>query len=88
MKLQVSELQKVKEKFITLELKYDVSEINLAEEVGKNKGLAQQVKTLEKDLTFEKSLTDVKKILQANITQSINDSWPSIQIILEQIDLV
>jgi len=58
-----------------------VSKINFVEEVRKNKGLAQQVKTLEKDLTFEKPLTDIKKILWTNITQSINDVWSSIQII-------
>ena len=78
MKLQVFELQKVKEKFVTLEQKYDVSKINFAEEVRKNKGLAQQVKTLEKDLTFEKPLIDIRKILWTNITQSINDVWSSI----------
>lgn len=85
MKLQVSELQKVKEKFLTLEQKYDVSKINFAEEVRKNKGLTQQVKTLEKDLTFENPLTNIRK---TNITQLINDVWSSIQIIFEQIDLV
>lgn len=73
MKLQVSELQKVKEKFVTLEQKYDVSKINFAEEVRKNKGLAQQAKTLEKDLAFEKPLTNIRKIVWTNITQSIND---------------
>ena len=54
----------------------------------KNKGLTQQVKTLEKDLTFEKPLTDIKKILWTNIIESINDIWSSIQIIFEQINLV
>lgn len=88
MKLQVTKLQKVKEKFITLEQKYDVSKFNFAKEVRKNKGLTQHVKTLEKDLTFEKPLTDIKKILWTNIIESINDVWSSIQIILEQIDLV
>jgi len=50
--------------------------------------LENKVKLLEKDLTFDKPLTEIKKILWANITQSINDVWPSIQIIFEQIDLV
>jgi len=71
-----------------LEQKYDVSKINFVEEVRKNKGLAQQVKTLERDLTFDNPLTDIKKILWTNITQLINDVWSSIQIIFEQIDLV
>ena len=71
-----------------MEQKYDVSKINFVEEVRKNKGLAQQVKTLERDLTFDNPLTDIKKILWTNITQLINDVWSSIQIIFEQIDLV
>jgi len=46
------------------------------------------VKSLEKDLTFDKPLADIRKILWTNITQSINDVCPSIQIIFEQIDLL
>lgn len=41
MKLQVTELEKLKEKFITLEQKYDISKFNFAEEMRKNKGLTQ-----------------------------------------------
>lgn len=78
MKLQVTELQKVKHKFITLEQKYDVSKFNFAEEMRKNKGLTQEIKILEKDLTFEKPLTDIRKILWTNIIVSINDIWSSI----------
>jgi len=48
----------------------------------------KQVKALEKDLTFEKPLIDIRRILWTNITQSINDVWSSIQIIFEQIDLL
>ena len=88
MKLQVSELQKVKEQFVTLEQKYDLPKIDFVEKVRENKGLAQQVKSLEKDLTFDKPLADIRKILWTNITQSINDVCPSIQIIFEQIDLL
>jgi len=88
LKLQVTELQKVKEQYATLEQRYDLSKINVAERTREIKGLEQRVKSLEKDLTFEKPLTEIRKILWANITQSINDVRPSIQIIFEQIDLV
>ena len=50
--------------------------------------MENKVKSLENDLTFDKPLAEIKKILWANITQSINDVWPSIQVIFEQIDLV
>jgi len=88
LKLQVTELQKVKEQYATLEQRYDLSKINVAERKRESKGLEQRVKSLEKNLTFNKHLTEIRKILWANITQSINDVWPSIQIIFEQIDLV
>ena len=48
----------------------------------------EQIKTLEKDLTFDRPLTEIRKILWSNIIDSINDIWSSIQIIFEQIDLV
>lgn len=88
LKLQVIELQKVKEQYATLEQRYDLSKINVAKRTREIKGLEQRVKSLEKDLTFDKPLTEIRKIFWANITQSINDVWPSIQIIFEQIDLV
>ena len=88
LKLQVTELQKEKEQFTTLEQKYDLSKINVAEKTGEIKRLENLVKALEKDLTFDKPLKEVKGILWANITQSINDVWPSIQIIYEKNDLV
>jgi len=80
-KLQVTKLQKVKEQCATLEQSYDISKINVAERKREIKGLEQRVKSLEQDLTFEKPLIEIRKILWANITQSINDVWPSIQII-------
>ena len=88
MRLQVSELNRVKEKFAKLERSYDISKINVVEKTREIKTLENKVKTLEKDLTFDKPLADIKKILWANITQSINHVWPSIQVIFEQIDLV
>lgn len=63
MKLQVTELQKVKQKFTTLEKKYDLSKINYAEERRKNKIMTEHIKALEKDLTFEEPLIDNRKIL-------------------------
>lgn len=88
MKLQVSEINTVKEQFSKIERSYDLSKINVAEKTREIKVLENKVETLEKYLTFDKPLAEVKKILWANIAQSINDVWPSIQVIFEQIDLV
>lgn len=82
MKLQVSELRKVKEQYANLEKMYDLSKISIVEESREIKGLEKKVKSLENDLTFDKPLPEIRKILRANITQSINVVWPSIQVIL------
>ena len=46
------------------------------------------MKTLEKELAFDKPLKEIRKILWANIIQSINEIWLSIQVIYEQLELV
>lgn len=88
MKLQVSELKHEKEQLAKMERDYDISKINIVEKTKEIKALENKVKTLENDLTFDKPLAEIKKILWANITQSINDVWSSIQVIFKQIDLV
>lgn len=70
------------------ERNYDISKISLVEKIRDIKSLESKVKTLEQEFTFDKPLAEIKKILWANIIQSINDVWPSIQMIYEQIDLV
>jgi len=66
-----------------MERNYDLSKINVVEKTKEIKALENKVKTLEKDLTFDKPLVEIKKILWANIIQSINDVWPSIHVIYE-----
>ena len=50
--------------------------------------MAERTKILEKDLTLEKPLGQTKEMLWANIIDSVNDIWPSIQVIFKQIELV
>jgi len=59
----------VKEQYDTLEQKYDLSKIKFSEKVREIKGLEQKVKSLEKDLTFDKPLVDIRNILWTNIIQ-------------------
>jgi hypothetical protein len=48
--------------------------------------MSERFKAMEKDLTLEKPLGQAKELLWANIIDSVNDIWPSIQVIFEQID--
>jgi len=50
--------------------------------------MEERIKFLEKDLTLERPLRDMKDILWANIIDSINDIWPYIQVIFEQTELI
>ena len=88
LKLQVTELQSLKFQLSTLENKYDQSKMSVAEKTREIKKLEKLVKALEKDLTMERPVSELKEILWYNIIQSIKNIWSSIQIIYEQRDLV
>ena len=88
LKLQVSELKEAKEKLAMVEISYDKSKMIVAEKTREVKALENRVKTLEKDLSLDKPLGEIKGILWANINQSISDVWRSIQTIYEKIDLI
>ncbi len=58
------------------------------EEVQKSTRLTKSMKSLAKELTMKEPLGQAKEQLWANIIDSVNDIWPSIQAIFEQSDLV
>ena len=84
----MAELKEAKEKLAKLEEKYDKSKQNLAEKTREVRTLEKRIKDLEKELTLEKTLIEVKKILWAKIGQSITDQWQSIEAIHDQIELI
>lgn len=83
LRLQVSELKRVKEQLAKVEKNYDKSKMNVAEKIREVKTLENKVRTLEKLLTLDKPLAEIKGILWANINQSVSNVWPSIQVIYE-----
>jgi len=50
--------------------------------------MSERIKVIEKDLTLEKPLGQAKELLWENIIDSVNDIWPSIQVIFEQTKLI
>ena len=88
LEVQMSELKEAKERFAKLEVSYDKSKITVVEKTREIKALENKVKSLEKDLTLHKTLTEIKTILWTKIGQSINDQWTSIQTIHDQIELI
>lgn len=69
----MSELKETKEKLAKLEVSYDKSKITVAEKTREVKTLENKVKSLEKDLTLRKPLSDIKMILWTKIGQSITN---------------
>ena len=57
-------------------------------ETQKTSKLNERIQKLEKQLTLKEVLAQAKQLLWANIIDSVNDIWPSIQVIFEQTNLV
>ena len=72
----------------SLEIYCKLSQIQQREETQKALRMGEKVNVLEKDLTLQKPLGQTKEFLWANIIDSVNDIWPSIQVIFEQTELV
>jgi len=88
LELQMVELKEAKEKLAKLEEKYDKSKQSVAEKTREVKDLEKKIRELERELTLDKNLAEVKKILWAKIGQSITDQCQSIETIHEQMDLI
>ena len=88
MSIQATKLKKLRDQVTSLETSCELAQIQNKEEARKNQRMVERIRILEKDLTLENPLGDIKDILSTNIIDSINDIWPSIQVIFEQTELV
>ena len=62
--------------------------MDVAEKTREVKTLEKRIKELEKELTLDRTLAEVKKTLWTKIGQSITDEWKSIETIHEQLELI
>ena len=85
---QMTELNEARENLVKLNEKYDKSEQNVAEKGREIKALKEKIKELEKELTLNKVVAELKTVLWANIGQSITYQWQYIETIHEQIELI
>ena len=88
MSIQATKLKRLKEKVLSLEIDFKLSQIQQREETKKSQTTGEKIKVLEKYLTLQKPLGRTKEMLWANIIDFVNDIWPSIQVIFEQTKLV
>jgi len=76
-------MNKLKEKVTSLETNCKLAKIMHKEEVQKAARINERLKAMQKDLTLKEPLRQAKEMLWANIIDSVNDIWPSIQVIFE-----
>ena len=88
MSIQSTKINKLKQKITSLKNENELAQIVHKEEVQKSTRLTERMKILEKELTLKEPLGQAKEKLWANIIDSINDIWPSTQVIFEKNDLV
>ena len=81
LELQMVDLKEAKGKLAKLEVNYDKSKMTVAKRTREVKALESKVKSLEKDFTLHKTLTEIKTILWTKIGHSVTDQWKSIQTI-------
>jgi len=67
LELQMTKLKEAKEKLSKIEVRYDKSKMDVAEKIRVIKTLEKRIKELEKDLTLNRTLAEIKKILWAKI---------------------
>lgn len=88
MSIQATKMYRLREKVVSLEIDYKLAQLKQKEEAQKAQRMNERIKFLEKYLTLEQPLRKTKEMLWANIIDSVNDIFPSIQVIFEQIELV
>lgn len=88
LEIQTTKIKKSKENLAKLEVNYDKSKMTVAENQREIKALESRVKALEKELSLDKTLAEIKTILLSNIKQSITNQWWSVQAIHEKIELI
>ena len=83
-------LNEAKEKLVAVNEKYDKSKQSVAEKTREVRALEKKIKELEreKELSLDKGVAKIKKVLWANIGQSITDQWQYIETIHEHRDLI
>ena len=85
---QMLELNSAKESLAKINDRYDKSKQTVAEKDREVKNLKNKIKELENDLKLDKVVAELKVVLWANIGKSINEQWPYIETIHEQLELI
>jgi len=86
--IQEKNIKRLKEKVASLETDCKLTQSQQREETQKSISMGEKIKVPDEDLTILKPLRQTKEMLWANIINSVNDIWPSIQVIFQKTKLV
>jgi hypothetical protein len=88
MNLQETEISRLKKEVENLQELKTSFQTSLSKEKQVNEQLRKELQQLQKDTVAGKTLAEVKENVWTDITKSINEIWPMIQIMFEQNELV
>jgi hypothetical protein len=88
MNLQETEISRLKKEIENLQELKSSFQTSLSKEKQVTEQLKQELQQLRKKTVAGKTLAEVKESVWTDITKSINEIWPMIQIMFEQNELV
>lgn len=86
--IHTNKINRLKEQIKSLEDEKKLVQIMHKDETQKSNRLNERLQKLEKELTLKEPLAQAKQQLWANMINSVNDIWASIQVNFEQTDLI
>jgi hypothetical protein len=88
MNLQETEISRLKKEVENLQELKTSFQTSLSKEKQVNEHIRKELQQLQKQTMAGKTLAEVKEIVWTDITKSINEIWPMIQIMFEQNELL
>jgi DNA gyrase/topoisomerase IV subunit A len=88
MNLQESKISRLKKEVENLQELKTSFQTGLSKEKQVNEQIRKELQQLQKQTMARKTLAEVKEIMWTNISKSINEIWPMVQIMFEQNELL
>jgi len=88
MNLQESEISRLKKELENLQLLKTSFQKSLSKEKQVNEQIRKELQQLQKQTLARKTLDEVKELVWTDISKSINEIWPMVQIMFEQNELL
>ena len=84
----MTELNETKEKLAKVNERHDKTKREVGEKAKEIKALKDRIKELENELKLDKIISEIRAMIWSNIGKSINNQWPYIETIHEQLELI